>query len=177
MADFLEKCLKTGKCCVVCGLVVAVSAVWHGKAEAGESGKGRYCLIVPPERYKPAVEPVRHVAGADEISDFSGAGRVVTFFKGQMKKVGFGTPDCFRIEPEEAAALAVREQGSASFDLSNLHSEPANLFPGAGYFNRVSRDGRRGMAFGAGIGQTPVAPHEEYGTPDAKVGIVFGFNF
>lgn len=129
MTRIWEKCLRAGKCCAVCGLVIAVSAVWNGKAEAGSSKNGRYCLIVPPERYKPAVEPVRHVPDAGSIREYLDEGRVVTFFKGQMKKVGLGTPDCFRIEPEEAAALAAREPVVGSFDLGSLRSEPANLFP------------------------------------------------
>ena len=134
-------------------------------------------MIVPPAKYKPAVEPVRYLRGVPSENVSSRSARVISFFKGQVKKVGVGTPECFRIDSEEAALQSSTESEVKGREGSAVNAGASSLFPRAGYFNRTSKNGRRGIAFGAGIGQTEPGLYEDSGTPDAKIGFVFGFNF
>jgi hypothetical protein len=158
-------------------MVAVLSGFFHGKAQAGESKGPRFCVIVPHERNRPEVEPVRHLAGAEPMNAAPSEGRIASFFKGQMKKVGVGMPDCFRIEAEQAALEATAAHGDEPAAGALAVSTASSVFPSAGYFSRISRDGRRAFAFGAGVGHTGSASEGDDGSPDARVGIVFGLNF
>ena len=166
-----------GKGCLLCASLAVFSGLWHGSAEAAENSGKRFCIVVPPDRNRTADDSVRHYPGAEPMYAAPVEGKVESFFKGQVKKVGVGLPDCFRIDAEESAARAASgiEPGTGA---GSIRPETgSSVFPGAGYFNRFSMNGRQGVAFGAGLGHTGPGTDGDEGSPDARVGIVFGFNF
>jgi len=177
--SLLDKCLRGGKGCLICAAVLAASSFFHGRAEAAGGKTSRFCIIAPPARLKPAVEPVRYLPGEFKPYEVARESGVKNFFKGQVKKIGFGTPDCFRINTEGAAAAMTMETATAAVDQLDQSgaADRDRIFPGVGYFNRSSSHGRRGVAFGMGIGESEPEFGEERGNPDARIGIVFGFSF
>ena len=103
-----------------------------------------------------------------------------------MKKIGFGTPDCFFINGQVKADPVKGVQhvytGPASDPAADFTAQRGedNLFPTVGYFNRVSRNESMGVAFGLGLSNSDkdvFGDTDETGRPEARVALMIGFGF
>jgi hypothetical protein len=107
---------------------------------------------------------------------------LVSFFKGQIKKIGFGAPKSFSVtqviapnltrsalSASEAADPAVQEQ---------IRRDANCFFPSVGYYSRFSQNGNQAVAVGVGLrGPDPESGEDMPTTPDASVAVMVGFAF
>jgi hypothetical protein len=109
-------------------------------------------------------------------------GPLVSFFKGQVKKIGFGAPKSFSLTPVIPPSLtgsALSGSKTANPAVPEQVRRDVNcFFPSVGYFSRFSQNGNQAVAIGVGLR----GPDHENGeglptTPDAGVAVMVGFAF
>jgi hypothetical protein len=102
-----------------------------------------------------------------------------------MKKVGIGTPDCFAIGQQDKRVHSFAHPDMMYRNLNgyvealsgDLEIRP--FFPTAGYFNRVSREGKSAVALGVGVmgGPATALQQQPPSSPSAGVSLMIGFGF
>jgi len=191
----MRKCIKSSlltsiRCLFSCCCVVAVTgAVLTPSAKAASSdlsatvGKKKFCVIVRP--LSPGNRPVdsRPLLQDDRSSSSHVDGPLVSFFKGQVNKIGFGAPKCFSVTQVIAPSLTetvLSASEAADPSIQGLIRRDANcFFPSVGYYSRFSQKGSQAVALGFGLkGPDPADGGRELPTtPDASVAVMVGFAF
>jgi hypothetical protein len=191
----MRKCIKVSllssvRCLFSCCCVVAVAgAVFTPSARAASpdgsaavDGK-KFCVIVRPAA--PGKRPVdaRPLLQDGRPSPSQADNPLVSFFKGQVKKIGFGVPKSFSVTQVNPAAMperAVSGRQSASLGYGEEdRGDSRCLFPSLGYYSRFSQNGTQAVAVGFGLrGPDPADIEAELPTtPEASVAVMVGFAF
>jgi hypothetical protein len=171
-------------CCVVAvaGAVLTPSAKAASSEGTSTVGSKKFCVIIRP--LSPGKKPVdsRPLLPDSRSSSSHVDGPLVSFFKGQVKKIGFGAPKSFSVtqviapnltgsalSASEAVDPAVQEQ---------IRRDANCFFPSVGYYSRFSQNGNQAVAIGAGLrGPDPEGGEDMPTTPDASVAVMVGFAF
>jgi hypothetical protein len=172
-------------CCIaaVTGVVLAPSAKAAGSDLSATVGKKKFCVIIRPLSPGNRNVDSRPLVQDDSSSSTDVDGPLVSFFKGQVKKVGFGAPKSFavtqvaapnlmgnKLSASEAADPAIQDQ---------IRRDANCFFPSLGYYSRTSQNGNQAVALGVGLrGPDPADGGKELPTtPDASVAVMVGFAF
>lgn len=187
---FKSKVVSNCKCAAsVCVFSALLLSGLPGEARSDEGaekkGEGvKFCVIIRPEVKEAASGNVGIARAVPEALARVSGQKNESFFKGKMGKLGFGAPDCFFIENRDAADSATGElaiYGPGNHVVEGLEGarETRGFFPSAGYYSRSSQDGKMGVAFGVGFGNSAPSSWEDKGAgaPEAKVSLMLGFGF
>jgi hypothetical protein len=109
-------------------------------------------------------------------------GPLVSFFKGQVKKIGFGAPKSFSIRhviPPSLTGSALSASEAANQGVQEQNMRDVNcFFPSVGYYSRFSQNGNQAVAIGLGLrGPDPESGKGLPTTPDTGVAVMVGFAF
>jgi hypothetical protein len=182
--------LTSIRCLFSCYCVVAMTAaVLTPSARAATNdgstkvAKKKFCVIIRPASHgEMPVESRPHLQNDRPSSDKVGY-PLVSFFKGQVKKIGFGAPKSFSIKqmiPSSLTGSALSGSKAANMGIQEENGRDVNcFFPSVGYYSRFSQNGTQAVAVGVGLrGPDPADSEMELPTtPEASVAVMVGFAF
>lgn len=172
-------------CCVVAvtGAVLTPSARASSSEAPATVGQRKFCVIIRP--LSPGKRPIdsRPLLNDDRTSSSPIDGPLVSFFKGQVKKIGFGAPKSFSVTQMIAPSLT--ETALSASEAANparqeqIRRDANCFFPSVGYYSRFSQNGNQAVALGVGFKRPDPANGESElpTTPDASVAVMVGFAF
>jgi hypothetical protein len=142
----------------------------------------KYCVIIRPAASGEFSADQRPPVHGHPLSPDHAGNPLVSFFRGQVKKVGFGAPKSFSITqviPHSLPEEALLSPRSASLGNREENGRDTRcFFPSVGYYSRFSQNGNQAVAIGVGLrGPDPENGQDLPTTPEAGVAVMVGFAF